>query len=275
MRLITIILGLIFAWLWGSCHGCSTKNHDSEIKLGVMSGPENELMETVKAVAKERYDLSIKLVVFNDYMTPNIALNDHSIDANAFQHEPFLDEMVKSHKFKLMSAGKTFLFPLAAYSKKIRDVKDVPMNATVAIPNDPTNEGRALLLLARQGLIELKDPNYLFSQAKDISKNPLHLKITELEAAQLPRVLDDVTMAIINTTFAQGAGLSPKKDGLFVEGRDSRYVNIIAVREEDRDAPWVEKLVKSVENARVLEAAEKIFNGGVIAGWAVKDRADD
>lgn len=271
MRLRTIILALSAAFIISGCNGCNKKENPAAekntIKIGVISGPENELMETVKKVAREKYNLNLEIVVFNDYMTPNIALNDKSIDANAFQHEPFLDKMIQDRGFKLVSAGKTFVYPLAAYSKKIANKDELKANATVALPNDPSNEGRALLLLERQGLIELTDPTNLLCEIKDIVKNPLNLKFITLEAAQLPRALDDVDIAIINTTFAGSAGLSPTKNGLFMEGKDSRYVNIVAVRAEDKNAPWVEKLMQSIQNDEVAKAAETIFKGNALPGW--------
>jgi len=238
-----------------------------KIKVGVIGGPENELWEKIKEVAKATQDLDLDIIIFNDYMTPNIALNDKSIDANAFQHEPFLDEMVKSRKLAIEAIGKTFIFPLAAYSKKITSIKDLKPFAKVAIPNDPTNEGRALLLLDKQGLIKLKDPLKLLSTPSDIIENNLNLKIIELEAAQLPRTLEDVDLALINTTFSKAAGLNPKKDGLFQENSDSYFVNIIAVRSQDKDAPWVKKLLQAVQNEEVIKAADRIFDGAVLPGW--------
>lgn len=271
MKLYKFLGMLALVSFFSGCKSCFNRNSSSlkknTIKIGVISGPETELMEKIKEIAKAEQGLDLELVVFNDFMTPNIALNDKSIDANAFQHEPYLSEMSKSHAFKIESVGKTFIYPLAAYSKKISTAANVSLGAKIAIPNDPTNEGRALLLLHKQGLIELKDPTNLLALPKEIIKNHLNLNIIELEAAQLPRVLDDVDIAIINTAFAKTAGLSPTKNGLFMEGGDSQYVNIIAVRSEDKDAPWVKKLLAAVQNDRVIEAAEVIFDGAAIAGW--------
>ena len=237
------------------------------VKIGVISGPENQLWDKIQEIAKRDQNLDLELVIFNDYMTPNIALSDKSIDANAFQHEPFLNEMNKNRKLKLESVGKTFIFPLTAYSKKIKNIQELKPGAKIAIPNDPTNEGRALLLLHKQNLIKLKDPTKLLSLPSDIQENPLNLKIIELEAAQLPRALNDVDVAIINTTFSQAAKLNPHTDGLFQEGSDSYYVNIIAVREEDKNADWVSKLLKAVQNDEVLQEANKIFDGALLPGW--------
>jgi D-methionine transport system substrate-binding protein len=237
------------------------------IKIGVIAGPENELWEKIKSVAKKQENLNIELVIFNDYMTPNIALSDKSIDANAFQHQQFLNEMATNRKLPIESIGRTFIFPLAAYSKNIKTQEEITAGMKIAIPNDPTNEGRALLLLHNKNLIKLKDPKKLLSMPSDIIENPLNLKIIELEAAQLPRVLDDVDVAIINTTFSKAAGLNPKKDGLFQEGSESYYVNIIAVRSEDKDKDWVKKLLRSVQNDEIKAAADQIFDGAVLPAW--------
>jgi D-methionine transport system substrate-binding protein len=258
----------IFLNFWG-CKGCVVAgNTSAKIKLGVIGGPESELWEYVKTIAQKKHGLTIDLVIFNDYMTPNIALNDKSIDANAFQHSPYLHEMVKTRGLKLESVGKTFIFPLAAYSKKLAKINDLKDGAQIAIPNDPTNEGRALLLLHSVGLIELRDSMKLLSLPSDISKNPLNLNFLELDAAQLPRVLEDVDFAIINTTFASAAGLYPRKDALFLEGSDSQYVNIIAVRAEDQSAPWVKKLLTALQNDQIASFAEKLFQGSAIPGWS-------
>ncbi len=271
MKLYQILGVLALLLFFSGCKGCLNASGDSlektTIKIGVISGPETELMEKIKEIAKEEQGLDLELVIFNDFMTPNIALNDKSIDANAFQHEPYLSEMVKSRGFKLESVGKTFIYPLAAYSKKISTAENLGVGGKIAIPNDPTNEGRALLLLHKQGLIELKDPTNLLALPRDIIKNPRNLQIIELEAAQLPRALDDVDIAIINTTFAKAAKLSPTKNGLFREGGDSQYVNIIAVRSAEKEAPWVKKLVAAVQNDRIAKAAEIIFEGAAIPGW--------
>jgi len=268
---------LVSLLLLSGCHGCKPKGQEMEkksIKVGVIAGPETLLMEKIKDIAESEEGLIIEIIQFNDYMTPNIALHDKSIDANSFQHEPYLNEMVRSRGFKLVAAGPTFIYPLAAYSKKIRHAKDLAFNAKVAIPNDPTNESRALRLLEKQGLIELKAGKGHLYQASDIIKNPMDLKLVELEAAQLPRALDDVDIAIINTTFASAAGLNPQHDGLFMEGADSPYVNIVAVREEDKDADWVKKLMKAIHHDKVKQAALEIFKGSVLPGWRTEGTGD-
>jgi len=267
-KLLSMLMSSMLFFVFSNCKGCAkTSSHENKIKIGVIAGPENLLWEKIKEVAKSSHNLDLEIIVFNDYMTPNIALSDKSIDANAFQHEPFLDNMVSSRNLALKAVGKTFIFPLTAYSKKISSIKELKPQAQIAIPNDPTNEGRALLLLDNQGLIKLKDPTKLLSTPQDIIENPLDLRIIELEAAQLPRALLDVDIAIINTTFSKTAGLDPKKEGLFQENNNSYYVNIIAVRSEDAEAPWVKKLLEVVQSDEVMKAADEIFDGMVLPGW--------
>ncbi len=228
------------------------------IKVGTIAGPETELMETAKEVAKNKYHLNIKIVEFTDYSTPNAALNDGSIDANAFQTLPFLKADMKTHGYKLAVIGKTFVYPMALYSKKIKNLNELSANATVAIPNDPSNEARALLLLQKAGLIKLK-PNDEFVTPADISENTKNLKFKEIDAAQLPRILPDVTLAAINTNFAVPAGLYPTHDGLFIEGADSPYANIVVVREADKNNSQLLELIKAIHSKEVLETAKKLF----------------
>mgnify|MGYP003331266650 CR=1 FL=1 len=240
------------------------------IKIGTIAGPESELMEVVQKIALREHQLKIEIVNFNDFMTPNIALDEQSIDANAFQHTPYLEETVKARGFEISSIGKTFLYPLAAYSKKLKDISSIKPGSSIAIPNDPSNEGRSLLLLEQQGLITLKSGSGLNATPLDIVNNPKHLKLIELEAAQLPRVLDDVDVAIINTVFAAAADLKPQKDGLFIEDRNSPYANLVVVRSENKNALWTKLLMKSIHHPEVYKAAQKIFNGGALAAWEYK-----
>lgn len=255
------LLGITFT----SCHPKKTEDH--VLKVGVISGRESELMETAAKIAKEKYGLNVKILTFSDYATPNIALNDGSIDVNVFQHKPYLDAQIKDRGYHLVAAGNTFVFPLAGYSKKIQQLKQLPDGAKIALPNDPTNLGRALLLLQKQGLIKLKENVGLTGTPLDIIENPKQLHFVELEAAQLPRSLEDVDVAIINTTYASQISLLPTRDGLFVEEKDSPYVNIIVAREENQNRKEVQEFIKSYQSAEVLEQAQHLFEGSVIQGW--------
>ncbi|WP_256527650.1 methionine ABC transporter substrate-binding lipoprotein MetQ [Dyadobacter diqingensis] len=273
MKIFTSFLStLLFAGsvisIW-NCSGSSKKDDPNHIKVGVSAGPELSVAEAAKKVAKERYGLEVELVAFNDYVVPNEALNQGDIDVNAFQHKPYLEEQSKQRGYKLAVVGNTFVYPIAGYSKKIRDLSGLKNGNTIIIPNDPTNGGRSLLLLQKYGLIKLRAGVGLLPKVTDITANPKELKILELEAPQLPRALDDqdVTIAIINNTFASQSNLIPGRDGLLVEDKESPYVNIIAAREDNKDEQKVKNFVKAYHSAEVEKAAETAFKGGAVKGW--------
>lgn len=236
------------------------------IKVGTVAGPESDVMEVAKRIAKEEYDLDIEIIEFTDYVTPNAALEDGSLDANAFQHQPYLDVMVNDRGYDLVAVAHTFVYPIGAYSERFDSVDDLPERAEIALPNDPTNEGRSLILMHNQGLITLNDPTNLEATPIDIAENPRNFRFREIEAAQLPRVLPDVDMAFINNTFAQPAGLS-LDDALIKEGPESPYVNIIAVRGGDEEREEIQQFVDAYQRDEVIEKAEELFQGGAVPGW--------
>ncbi|MBE3668878.1 methionine ABC transporter substrate-binding protein MetQ [Vibrio navarrensis] len=248
--------------------GCGEKAADnSKIKVGVMAGAEAQVAEVAAKVAKEKYGLDVELVTFTDYVTPNAALDDGSIDVNAFQHKPYLDQQIADRGYKLTIAGNTFVYPIAGYSKQVKSVAEIQDGARIAVPNDPTNLGRSLLLLEQQGLIKLRDKVGLLATVRDIVGNPKNLTIVELDAAQLPRSLDDVALSIINTTYASSINLTPQKDGVFVEDKESPYVNLIVARQNNVQAENVQNFVKAYQTEEVYKAASEIFQGGVVKGW--------
>lgn len=205
--------------------GCDQKNDNAKhIKVGVINGAEQDVAEVAKKVAKEKYGLDVELVGFSGSLLPNDATNAGELDANVFQHRPYLEQDNKAHGYHLVAIGNTFVFPMAGYSRKIKSVADIKDGATIAIPNDPTNLGRALLLLQKEQLITLKAGTGLLPTAVDITSNPRNLKIMELEGAQLPRVLDDpkVDVAIISTTYLQQTGLSPVRDASLLKTKTRR-----------------------------------------------------
>ena len=241
---------------------------DGKIKVGIQVGPEMSVAETAKQIAKDKYGLEVELVPFTDYVTPNAALENKLIDANAFQHKPYLDSQLKDRGWNdLVIVGNTFVYPIAAYSKKIKDVKELKDGATVAIPNDPTNGGRALLLLQAQGLLKLKEGTGLTPTTLDIIDNPKNLNIKTLDANLIPRTLGQVDLAIINNTFAGAAGLYPSKDAVFVEDKDSPYVNIIVAREDNKADPDVQNFVKAYNTEEVYKKAMAEFKDSVVKGW--------
>jgi len=250
--------------------GCDQKSDQAHhIKVGVINGAEQDVAEVAQKVAKEKYGLDVELVGFSGSLLPNDATDKGELDANVFQHRPYLAEQNQAHGYKLVAVGNTFVFPMAGYSDKIKAVSELKKGGTIAIPNDPTNLGRALLLLQKEKLITVKQDKGLLPTSIDITSNPLDLNIMELEGAQLPHVLKDpkVTVAIISTTYLQQTGLSPVKDSVFIEDKESPYVNIIVTREDNKDAANVRDFVKSYESPEVAAAAQKIFNGGAVQGW--------
>ena len=225
-----------------------------DIVVGVTPFPHKDIMLAAKPLlAKEGYNLVIK--EFTDYVQPNMALASKQLFANFFQHEPYLDNMNKEKKLDLVSIGKVHIEPLGVYSKKIKKLADIKNGNSISVPNDPTNQARALRLLEANGLITIK-PGALVTVA-DITKNPLGLKFHELDAAQLPRTLDDVTASVINTNFAGEAGLVPARDALVMEGSESPYANIVVVRNEDKDSPKAKALMKAVQSPEVKAYIQK------------------
>lgn len=243
---------------------CS-KPSPNTLTIGTIAGPETELIEVAKQVAEQKFGLQVKIVEFNDYNLPNEALQDGSLDANVYQHLPYLKSAIQAHGYTLQAIGRTFVYPVGIYSKKIKNIKHIPEKAIVALPNDPSNEARALLVLAKAGLITLKSTNN--GGLQDIDSNPKNLQFKEMDAAQLPRVLPDVDLAIINTTFALPAGLSPSRDALFTEGRDSPYANIIVIRRDSLKRRQLEQFVKALNSNEVKEKAKTLFGDAAIPAW--------
>jgi D-methionine transport system substrate-binding protein len=252
----------LYAFALGSC-----QRPNDRLKIGVIAGFEEEVAGVAVRLLKERYGVDAELISFSDYMTPNAALADGSLDANAFQHRPYLEQQIKDRGYKLVPIGKTFVYPIAAYSRRIQRTTQLADGAQVAVPNDPTNLGRALALLEKQGLLKLKPGVGVRGTALDITDNPRKLRIVEIDAAQLPRALPDVDLAIINTNYSSQIGLVPTRDGLFIEDKDSPYVNLIVVREADRARPALQSFVKAYQSEQVAATAQRLFKGGAIQGW--------
>lgn len=244
----------------------SAMAQDKPVKIGVTGGPHAQIFEVVKKVA-EKDGLKIQVIEFSDYVQPNAALASGDLDANSYQHKPYLDQQVKDRGYKFVSAGYTVNFPIGIYSKKIKSLNDLKQGAKFGIPNDPTNGGRVLLVLQEKGLVKLRPEAGLKATPLDVIDNPKKIKFVELDAAQLPRSLDDLDASAINTNFALSAGLNPGKDAIAQEGAKSPYVNLIAVREADKDKPWVTKLVKAYQSEEVRKFIQTEFKGAVIPGF--------
>ncbi|MFD0966554.1 MetQ/NlpA family lipoprotein [Seminibacterium arietis] len=239
-----------------------------KIRVGVMSGPEHQVAEIAAKIAKEKYNLDVEFVEFNEYPMPNPAVSKGDLDINIFQHKPYLDRDSKENGYNnLVIVGNTFVYPLAGYSQKIKNVSELKDGAVIAVPNDPSNLARALILLEKQGLIKLKDNTNLFSTSLDIVENPKNLKIKEVDASVAARSLDDVDIAVVNNTYAGQLGLNSHDHGVFVEDKNSPYVNIIVARTDNKDSKAVQDFVKAFQTEEVFQKATSFYKDGVVKGW--------
>lgn len=236
------------------------------LRVGVTAGPHAEIMDEVKKVAAKR-GMKIEVIEFSDFVQPNMALDNKEIEINVYQHEPFLKHQIADRGYKLTAVGKTVIYPMGIYSSKIKSLDEIKDGATVPIPNDPTNGGRALKLLEQAGLITLRDGVGYEAMVVDIVSNPKNLVIQEMEAAQITRALQDVDFAVVNTNYAIGAGLVPTKDALVLENSDSPYVNLIVVRTEDKDKPFVKQFVDAYQTDEIKTFINDHFKGSVVVGW--------
>ena len=236
------------------------------LSVAATAVPHAEILEFVKpALAKEGVELNIK--VFTDYVQPNVQVAEKRLDANFFQHQPYLDEFNKSRGTELVSVAGVHVEPFGAYSSQHKTLADLPQGANVVIPNDATNGGRALLLLQKAGVITLKPEAGILATPKDIVENPKAIKVRELEAATLPRVLTQVDLALINTNYALEAKLNPTKDALIIEGNDSPYVNILVARADNKDNAALQKLAKALNSAEVKAFIAEKYQGAVVPAF--------
>ena len=267
MKLKKFIAPLLVGVLAFAIAGCGNNTQSTEtpkeIKIGATAGPHAQVAD---AVAKEaqKQGINLKVVEFSDYVTPDKALADGDIQLNAYQHVPFMENFNKQNGSNLVAIGKTILMPMGLYSNSIHSAQDVPNGAIVAIPNDPTNGGRGLALLAKAGLITLKDGVGFKATVADITSNPKNLKIQELEAAQLPRSLDDVTVAAIPMNYVQSAGLNVEKQGFFLEPKDEPLaVMILAVRAQDKDNETYKKIADIYKSEAIKQFIDETFKGSI------------
>lgn len=256
---LVVLVAVTSAFASGSAESAS-----NVLKVGATPDPHAALLNLiVDNLAKE--GITLQVIEFTDYVTPNEALASGELDANFYQHLPYLESYNAERGYTLQSAGGIHIEPLALYSDKYDSLDSIPDGATIAIPNDPTNEGRALLLLQSAGFITLSEDAGLEAIPADIAENPKNLKFTEIEAASLPRILADVDAAVINGNYAIPAGLIATRDGLYVEGADSPYVNVIAVQDGRQDDPAIQALVSALKSDEVKAyVAERYPNGEVI-----------
>ena len=276
-KVLALIAALVVATLaFAGCGGSQSSSSSSSssaaqtsgtktLKVGATAVPHAEILEAAKPLL-EKEGIKLDIVEFNDYVQPNLALNDKELDANFFQHDPYLQNFMEEHKeVKLVSAGGVHIEPMGIYSKKVKDLKDLKEGATISIPNDPTNGGRALLLLQKAGLLKLKDGVNEKATLQDIAENPKNFKFQEVEAAQVPRPLDDA--AIINSNFAMQVQRDPTKDSLFIEDSTSPYVNIVAVRQGDENRPEIQALMKVLHSQEIKDFITNKYKGAVVPAF--------
>ncbi|RRD94861.1 ABC transporter substrate-binding protein [Clostridiales bacterium COT073_COT-073] len=278
-RTLALVFALVLALSATACKNTATNDSynpkketkaETEkitVKVGATPVPHAEILNLVKPTL-EKEGIILEIKEFTDYVLPNTALNDKQLDANFFQHMPYLEKFNEENKMNLVSVAKIHVEPMGAYSSKIKSKDEIKEGAVVAIPNDATNEGRALLLLQAQGLIKLKDATGLNQTPKgDIIENPKNLKFNELEAATLPRVLPDVDFAIINTNYALEAGFNAVNDSLFMEGGESLYANILVTRDDNKDSEGIQKLIKALQSEEVKKFLEEKYKGAVVPAF--------
>ncbi|NMW23666.1 MetQ/NlpA family ABC transporter substrate-binding protein [Rhodanobacter soli] len=248
--------------------GCSSsgKQDGNILTVAATAVPHAEILKQAKPLlAKEGVDLQVK--VFADYVQPNTQVAEKNIDLNYFQTKPYLDAFNRERGTRLTIVTGVHIEPFGAYSRKYKSIDQLPDGASVTLPNDPSNNSRALLLLAKHGLITLKDPTDERATLKDVTVNPKHLKFRELEAAMLPRTLDEVDLALINTNYALAAGLNPTKDALLIEGNDSPYVNYLVGRPDNQNDPRVQKLARVLNSPQIKAFIEQKYHGAVLPAF--------
>jgi D-methionine transport system substrate-binding protein len=276
--LVFILIGLIALTL--TLAGCNNNqtpapNENSDqpaekkvVKIGATAVPHAEILEFIKPkLAEKGVDLQIQ--VFNDYVLPNLATDSGDLDLNFFQHIPYLDTFNADRNLNLVTITKVHIEPMGIYSKKVTAVSDLAEGGTIAIPNDPSNGGRALAVLEAAGLIKLKKGTGILGTVDDVAENPKNFKIIMIDAAQLPRVLDDakITGAVINTNYALEAGLNPTQDALHIEGKDSPYSNVLVAKSERAEDPVLKQVADELNSEDVRNFIEEKYQGAVVPAF--------
>lgn len=239
---------------------------DKSIKVGIMSGEDEDVWRVVVAEAAKK-GLAIETITFNDYTQPNEALERGEIDANAFQHQPYLDNQIKQHGYHIVPVGYTGVWPIGLYTKKFKTVAELPEGAVVGVPNDPSNEGRALRVLQNVGLIKLKDGTGILATIADIVENPKKIEIKELDAGVVGRAITDLDAAVVNTDWALKSGLSPEDRIAQEPIADNPYRNFIAVKAGSENEDWVKTLVSSYQNDTVKAEFARVYKGTGLSAY--------
>jgi D-methionine transport system substrate-binding protein len=259
----TFTFALILLLAGSLAFAAAAKETQNVLTVGATPEPHAAFLNLIAPTLAQQ-GITLKVVEFTDYVTPNEALESGQLDANFFQHIPYLESFNKEKGFHLANAGGIHIEPIALYSRKVKSLSELKQGSVIAIPNDPTNEGRALLLLQSAGLLKLKAEAGITATPLDIVENKLGLKFREIEAASLPRVLTDVDAAIINGNYAIPAGLKANQDGLFVEGADSPYVNVIAVKAGREQDAAIVALVKALQSQTIKDYVAKTYPNGEV-----------
>ncbi|MDR5822279.1 MetQ/NlpA family lipoprotein [Caballeronia sp. LZ043] len=237
------------------------------VRVGIMSGEDEDVWRTVAANAAKQ-GITMKITTFADYTQPNEALAQHDLDANSFQHKPYLDAQIQARHYDIVPVGFTYVQPIGLYSRKVKSVAELPQNAAIGVPNDPSNEGRALLLLQANGVIKLRDKVGLLPTARDIASNPKHVQIKELDAGIVGRAIGDLDAAVVNTDWAIKAGIRIPQERIAQESVPGNpYRNFIAVNAKDAKAPWVKTVVDSYQQADVASTILKVYHGATLPAW--------
>lgn len=278
MKRLALIFALVVAFVISGC-GDSSNSSDSSakgevaensgdlvvIKVGATPNPHARILENIKEDLRSE-GIDLQIVEFSDYVLPNISLNDGELDANFHQHQPYLDKLAEDKKLDLKSIAKIHIEPLGLYSKKIKEISELKNGATIAIPNDPSNGGRALILLNDNGIIKLKDASNLYATEIDIAENPKKLKIKPVDTAMLPKIVGDVDATIINGNYALQAGMSAK-EAILLEDSRSPYANILVVRSSDIENPNLLKLKKALTSDKTKKFLEETYKGEVVPAF--------
>lgn len=261
-KILKTVLAFCFSTFLVSC---GTKNSENKLIIGVSPVPHKEIVELIKDDLKAE-NINLEIVEFNDYVQPNLALKEKSLDANFFQHVPYMESFGKENNIDLVSAGAVHLEPLKIYSEKLKNIDELVDNAQILIPNDPTNRGRALLLLENAGIITLKDNKKLDSNIDDIAENKKNVVITTLNAEQIGPRLSEVDLAVINTNVALASNISKEK-AIYVEDKNSPYVNIVAVLKGQENNDKIKKLMKALQSEKVRKYINEKYNGEIVAAF--------
>ncbi|MGG1662759.1 MetQ/NlpA family ABC transporter substrate-binding protein [Brevibacillus sp. NRS-1366] len=276
-KLVVSVLTTVLAFSLAACGGKTETapatdgnaqggQQEVTLKIGASAVPHAEILKFVQPKLKEQ-GVNLEIKEFTDYVQPNIQVNEKQLDGNYFQHKPYLEDFNKAQNMDLVPVVAVHVEPFGAYSKKIKSADELVDGATIALPNDDTNNGRALALLEKNGVIKLKDGVGISGSVKDIVENKKNLKFKEVEAAMLPRVLDEVDLALINTNYALEAKLVPTKDALFIEDKESPYANFLVARPDNKDSEAMQKLAKELNSPEVKKFIEDTYKGAIMPAF--------